>query len=146
MDAFAATLSRKNGRDILPTRSSALLDVGVWRPLTASRPLEIPVIHTFHPAPGSVKRRHLGERDPSPTVRIDAELARRVGRLDAVLATTVEEVEELEHSARNCGESVSFLAKFDTTLFTPVARAETRGARWRLVVVSRLVEAQGVDD
>lgn len=143
MDSFAEALSRKWARDRPDVVHSHYWMSGLAA-LAASRPLEIPVVHTFH-ALGSVKRRHLGERDPSPTVRIDTE-RRIASEVDAVVATSAGEVEELEGIGARLAQVAVVPCGVDTTLFTPASPPEKRGARMRLVAVGRLVERKGVGD
>ena len=92
MDTFAAGLAQGWRREP-PDVVHANYWMSGLAALAAGRPLGIPVVQTFH-ALGAVKRRHLGPLDPSPPERIEAE-RRLAGDVDAVVATSVAEVEEL---------------------------------------------------
>jgi D-inositol-3-phosphate glycosyltransferase len=111
--------------------------------LRAARPLGIPVVETFH-ALGVVKRRYQGSHDPSPARRLWLErvIAHTV---DAVAATSREEVEELERCGARprCVEVVP--CGVDTDLFRGDRPAE-HGGDGRLLVLGRLVERKGIDD
>src|SRR3712207_9331707 len=72
--------------------------------LDAVEGLGIPVVHTFH-ALGTVKRRHQGERDPSPPERLALE--RRIARsVERIVATCSDEVFELQIGRASCRERV----------------------------------------
>jgi glycosyltransferase involved in cell wall biosynthesis len=110
--------------------------------LDAARPLGIPVVHTFH-ALGSVKRREQAAHDTSPPQRIEAEawVARTV---DRVVATSWAEAEELQRMG--CGrEQIAVVpCGVDDRRFRPMGAARERSDRFRIVVVSRLVERKGI--
>jgi glycosyltransferase involved in cell wall biosynthesis len=106
----------------------------------------IPVALTYH-ALGTVKRRHLGEDDPSPAERLSAE--RRIGQsADHIIATCSDEVSELaamgvthcRTTVVPCGVDVSRLRPDG-----PTDDRVPRGERHRLIYVGRLVERKGVE-
>ena len=104
----------------------------------------VPVLQTFH-ALGSVKRRHQGDADSSPSQRVELErsLCRAVTH---IVATCTDEVFEL----RRLGlvrDRVSIVpCGVDTSVFTPRGTVAPRSARPRLLVLGRLVERKGQDD
>jgi D-inositol-3-phosphate glycosyltransferase len=109
----------------------------------ACRPLDLGTAVTFH-ALGSVKRRHQGVKDTSPPerLRLEAAVARAV---DLVLATSNEEVFELARMGVARQRAALVPCGVDTRLFSPDGPVEPRrGARHRIVVVSRLVERKGI--
>lgn len=111
--------------------------------LEATRRLELPLAHTYH-ALGVVKRRHQGERDTSPSRRIEVE--RRLAReADLVVATTHAEVEELVTQGGDASRMTVIPCGVDLSSFAPTGpvAARTPGRR-RVVVVSRLVERKGI--
>ncbi|MDQ0260992.1 glycosyltransferase involved in cell wall biosynthesis [Sinomonas atrocyanea] len=101
------------------------------------------VAETFH-ALGVVKRRHQGVEDTSPPERETLEpwVARSV---DRVIATCPDEAFEL----RSMGVSRRHISiapcGVDTGLFTPDGPARTRGQRFRIATIGRLVPRKGVD-
>jgi glycosyltransferase involved in cell wall biosynthesis len=104
----------------------------------------VPVLQTFH-ALGSVKRRHQGAADTSPSDRIELErgLCRDV---DHVVATCSDEVFELRRLGLP-SERVSIVpCGVDTTVFTPRGPVAPRSERTRLLILGRLVERKGQDD
>ena len=99
-----------------------------------------PVLQTFH-ALGSVKRRHQGDRDTSPSRRIPLE--RRLCRsVDHVIATCTDEVEELAALGLPPGRASVIPCGVDTDVFRPLD--VPRPDRPRLLVIGRLVERKGV--
>jgi D-inositol-3-phosphate glycosyltransferase len=106
----------------------------------AARPLDIPVVHTFH-ALGSVKLRHQGSADTSPAERLEVEqrLARTV---DRVLATCSDEVAELVRMGAPRSSVSVVPCGVDLETFTP-DRNRTPGRR--VVSVGRLVPRKGFD-
>jgi glycosyltransferase involved in cell wall biosynthesis len=113
--------------------------------LEAARGLGIPVVHTFH-ALGSVKRRHQGDRDPSPPERIGIE--RRVLReADRIVATCSDEVFELRRLGGGSERITVVPCGVDLRRFRPDGPVERRPAgRHRLVTACRLVERKGIGD
>jgi D-inositol-3-phosphate glycosyltransferase len=111
--------------------------------LSAARDLDIPVVHTFH-ALGVVKRRHQGEKDTSPSQRIDLE--RQIARLvDRVIATCSDEVFELVRQDADRRRVTVVPCGVDVGRFTPRGPVEPRNPdRHRLVVACRLVERKGI--
>ncbi|WP_454049324.1 glycosyltransferase [Cellulomonas sp. Marseille-Q8402] len=108
--------------------------------LQAARPLEVPVVQTFH-ALGSVKHRYQGAADTSPPGRVRAEsvVARRA---DLVIATCSDEVAELERLGLPAARTRVVPCGVDVARFTP---ARGSGTGRRLVAIGRLVERKGVD-
>jgi D-inositol-3-phosphate glycosyltransferase len=111
--------------------------------LAAARPLGIPVVQTFH-ALGVVKRRHQGARDTSPPTRLREEAA--VAReTDRIVATCSDEVFELVRMGADLRRVAVVPCGVDLQLFRPEGpRAPRPAARFRLLVVSRLVERKGI--
>lgn len=111
--------------------------------LDAARPLHVPVVQTFH-ALGVVKRRHQGDRDTSPRVRLGVEerLARSV---DRIIATCSDEVFELLRIGADLRRMSVVPCGVDVEHFRPDGPAEPRRA-WshRVLFVGRLVERKGV--
>jgi D-inositol-3-phosphate glycosyltransferase len=111
--------------------------------LRAARDLRLPVIQTFH-ALGTVKQRHQGLADTSPTdrLRLEAALVRSV---DGIVATCTDEVRELQMmGARR--EAVDVVpCGVDLERFTDTGPSLPRHGMRRLVSIGRLVERKGVD-
>ncbi|MEW9534626.1 glycosyltransferase [Microbispora sp. NPDC049125] len=111
--------------------------------LEAADRLRIPVVHTFH-ALGSVKRRHQGPADTSPRDRIDAEA--EIGRrVDAVIATCTDEVDELIRMRVPRRATRVVPCGVDVETFNPHVEPLERPERPRLLTVGRLVPRKGVD-
>jgi glycosyltransferase involved in cell wall biosynthesis len=108
----------------------------------AAAPLGIPVVHTFH-ALGVVKRRHQGSADTSPQERVGCERA-LLQAADRIAATCTDEVFELVRQGADLHKITVIPCGVDLDLFTPDGPAEPRGARPRLVIVSRMVERKGI--
>jgi D-inositol-3-phosphate glycosyltransferase len=110
--------------------------------IAAARVTGVPTAVTFH-ALGSVKRRHQGAKDTSPSqrLRLEAVVARSV---DMVLATSNEEVFELIRMGVKRQNIGLVPCGVDTTRFAPSGKVAPRGRRHRIVVVSRLVERKGI--
>ncbi|MFC8192972.1 glycosyltransferase [Cellulomonas sp. NPDC057328] len=106
----------------------------------------VPTVQTYH-ALGSVKRRHQGAKDTSPSGRITAEAA--IGRrVDAVVATCSDEVRELTRLGVPASSIRVVPCGVDVDHFRPVRGASgpfLRTRRHRLVCLGRLVERKGVD-
>jgi D-inositol-3-phosphate glycosyltransferase len=111
--------------------------------LAAGRPLEIPLVHTFH-ALGVVKKRHQGAKDSSPPERIGEEV-RILRSADRIVATCSDEVFELARLGGDMAKIRVVPCGVNVRNFRPDGPVEPRtpGLR-RLVVVSRLVERKGV--
>jgi glycosyltransferase involved in cell wall biosynthesis len=113
--------------------------------LEAARPLEIPVVQTFH-ALGVVKRRHQGARDTSPPQRLRIECS-IIERADHIVATCTDEVFELLRLHADRRRISVVPCGVDLARFRPYGPAEPRERPLhRLVVVSRLVERKGIGD
>jgi glycosyltransferase involved in cell wall biosynthesis len=111
--------------------------------LWAARPLDLPLIHTYH-ALGLVKRRHQGRHDTSPATRIEIE-SMLAGAVDRVLATTADEAFELVGQGADLGRIGVVPCGVDLDHFRPDGpREPRRRGRRRVVVVSRLVERKGI--
>jgi glycosyltransferase involved in cell wall biosynthesis/phosphoheptose isomerase len=142
MDAFAEQL-----RELWSSERPDVVHAHFWMSgmaaLKAARPLGIPVVHTFH-ALGTVKRRYQGERDTSPSGRIEIE-REILRRADHVIATCTDEVFELMRLGAYRGRLTVIPCGVDLSLFTPDGeRAPRTDARMRLVTVGRLVERKGI--
>jgi len=102
-------------------------------------------VQTFH-ALGTVKRRHQGAKDTSPSerLRVERAIARDVA---CIVATCSDEVGELARMGVR-RDSISVVpCGVDVEHFTPEGPVASRGSqRFRVVVVGRLVERKGVDD
>ncbi|WP_298178557.1 glycosyltransferase [Saccharomonospora sp.] len=111
--------------------------------LMAARPVEIPVVQTFH-ALGVVKRRYQGAHDTSPSERIGLE--RLIGRHAArIAATCADEVFELVRMGLPRSRMSVVPCGVDLTRFTPSGARQPRGSRYRIVSVGRLVPRKGFD-
>ena len=108
-----------------------------------ARPPGCPVVHTFH-ALGVVKRRHLGDEDPSAPQRIAAEAGLARGA-DRIVATCRDEVRELRAIGADPGVVDVVPCGVDLERFSPDGPSEAR-ARPRIVAVGRLVARKGMDD
>lgn len=116
-----------------------------WAMLRAAAPLQIPTLQTFH-ALGSVKRAQQGTKDTSPPERcaVEAEIVRNA---DMTLAESNEELFELLRQGGDADRIRVVPSGVDVQRFTPRGDSERRGrgrARYRIAVVSRLVERKGV--
>jgi glycosyltransferase involved in cell wall biosynthesis len=93
-----------------------------------------------------VKRRHQGDKDPSPAARIGHEIA-IARRADQVIATCSDEVFELVRMGASSRKVTVVPCGVDLGTFRPDGPAESRRpGRHRLVVISRLVERKGIGD
>jgi D-inositol-3-phosphate glycosyltransferase len=103
----------------------------------------VPVIQTFH-ALGTVKRRHQGAGDTSPTER--RWLEPWVGRsADRIIATCSDEVFELTSMGIETGKVSIAPCGVDLGLFSPNGPADQRQRTHRILSVGRLVPRKGVD-
>ena len=144
MDEFAVRLWRSFQADP-PDVVHAHFWMSGRAALAAARPLGIPVVQTFH-ALGVVKRRHQGARDTSPPTRLreEAILTRDV---DRIVATCSDEVFELVRMGADQRRVAVVPCGVDLQLFRAEGPAAPRSlARYRLLVVSRLVERKGIGD
>jgi glycosyltransferase involved in cell wall biosynthesis len=110
----------------------------------AAAAVHVPVVQTFH-ALGVVKRRHQGAADTSPLQRIDSErgLARRVCR---IIASSRDERNEVLRLGADPNRVDVIPSGVDLTRFGPEGPRAERSAKYRAVVVSRLVPRKGIDD
>ena len=142
MDAFAADLTRVWHR-WRPDVVHAHFWMSGLAAIQAGRPLDIPVVQTFH-ALGVVKRRHQGERDTSPAERLEVE-RQIVAEADRVVATCTDEVFELARLGADVDRVKVVPCGVDLGHFSPEGPVDARTPGLaRLVVVSRLVERKGV--
>lgn len=112
--------------------------------MEAAAHVPVPVVQTFH-ALGTVKRRHNGSADGSPTQRV-AEERRLAMRADHIVATCSDERRELQHLGAGLDRISVVPCGVDRMQFSPRGPVAPRGARPRLVAVSRLVRRKGLDD
>ncbi len=110
--------------------------------LSAAKPLDIPVVQTFH-ALGVVKRRHQGRKDTSPQERLDVERG-IISHSDRIVATCSDELFELVRLGANPHRVDVVPCGVDLSMFKPDGPAEPRNGVARVVVVSRLVERKGI--
>ncbi|MBE2320052.1 glycosyltransferase [Solirubrobacter sp. CPCC 204708] len=111
--------------------------------LDAAEGLGIPVVHTFH-ALGTVKRRHQGERDTSPSTRIEHET--RIARsVDRIVATCTDEVFELLRLGADRRRISVVPCGVDLDRFGTDGPRERKAAP-RFVAACRLVERKGLAD
>jgi glycosyltransferase involved in cell wall biosynthesis len=110
--------------------------------LTATAEDRIPVVVTYHGL-GSVRRRHEGERDPSPSTRVGME--RTLGNMaDRVIAQSEEEVAELGRIGVHRADIVVIPSGIDVEVFRPVSIEPVQ--RSRILTVGRLTERKGFAD
>ncbi|MEV0360859.1 glycosyltransferase [Nocardia sp. NPDC050697] len=110
---------------------------------SAARPLDLPVLLTFH-ALGTVKRRYQGLADTSPRTRI--RLERRVAaRATRIIATCSDEVTELARMGVPRFRTSVVPCGVDLAAFGPDGPVAERGAPHRLVAVGRMVRRKGFD-
>lgn len=112
----------------------------------AAFPLRIPTVLTYH-ALGSVKRRHQGASDTSPSQRIAIE--RVVGRhANAIAATCTDEVAELHAMGISTHNVCVIPCGVNTIEFAHPGESQIepwRRQRFRIVAVGRLVPRKGFD-
>lgn len=109
----------------------------------AARAYQIPVVQTFH-ALGVVNRRHQGEQDTSPEVRI--KLEKLVARNAAwVAATCTDEVFELSRMGRARSRISVVPSGVDLDAFCTDGPAAPKGGLRRIVAVGRMVPRKGFD-
>ncbi len=144
MPAFGAELAARWARQRFDVIHSHFWMSGVAS-LVAARDVHLPVVHTYH-ALGTVKRRHQGARDTSPSQRVRLEQA--VGRDAArIVATCTDEVGELQRMGVRRSAIRVVPCGVDVAHFHPDGPTAPRGEhRYRLLTVSRLVERKGDDD
>jgi D-inositol-3-phosphate glycosyltransferase len=111
--------------------------------LSGARDSGVPVVQTFH-ALGTVKRRHQGAADSSPSVRVATE--RRIARTCAgVLATCSDELAELAAMGVPPERAAVVPCGVDADHFHPGESTRRRTERHRLLAVGRLVPRKGFD-
>ncbi|HEX5541303.1 MAG TPA: glycosyltransferase [Micromonospora sp.] len=113
--------------------------------ITAGRQAGVPVVQTYH-ALGTVKRRHQGAQDTSPSGRVDYE--RSLGRaVDRVIAQCQDEVRELARMGVARSRVAVIPSGVNDRVFAPVGPAMPRHLdRPRILTVGRLVERKGFQD
>ncbi|MDQ4085797.1 MAG: glycosyltransferase [Actinomycetota bacterium] len=144
MDEFARYLAARWTQERFDVAHSHFWMSGIAA-VSAAATAKVPVAHTFH-ALGSVKRRYQGRRDTSPGDRIALE-TRLCQQVDHVVATCVDEVQELLELGMDRRRASVVPCGVDVELFTPtVPRERTADRPFRLLSVGRLVERKGTDD
>jgi glycosyltransferase involved in cell wall biosynthesis len=113
--------------------------------LSAARRTGVPVVQTYH-ALGSVRRRHQGAADDSPSGRIAYE--RTLGQqVDLVIAQCRDEVGELLRLGVPRARITLIPSGVDQRRFGPVGPVAPRTAgRARILTVGRMVERKGFAD
>ena len=139
MPAFARYLEQR-WREQTPDLVHAHFWMSGVAATRAARRVPMPVVQTFH-ALGTVKRRHQGSHDTSPVERIGFE-RRLCRRVDHVIATATDEVDELATMGLPRSRASVVPCGVDTSLFRPLDVGP--GDRPRLLVIGRLVERKGV--
>jgi len=139
MPAFARYLEQR-WREQAPDLVHAHFWMSGVAATRAARKVPMPVVQTFH-ALGTVKRRHQGSHDTSPVERIGFE-RRLCRRVDHVIATATDEVDELATMGLPRSRASVVPCGVDTSLFRPLD--VEHGERPRLLVIGRLVERKGV--
>ncbi|HEX2857405.1 MAG TPA: glycosyltransferase [Propionibacteriaceae bacterium] len=139
MPAFARYLEQR-WREQTPDLVHAHFWMSGVAATRAARKVPMPVVQTFH-ALGTVKRRHQGSHDTSPVERIGFE-RRLCRRVDHVIATATDEVDELAMMGLPRSRASVVPCGVDTSLFRPLD--VEHGDRPRLLVIGRLVERKGV--
>jgi phosphoheptose isomerase/glycosyltransferase involved in cell wall biosynthesis len=149
MDEFARWMTEHWRREGTPDVVHAHFWMSGMAATAAAATARIPAVQTFH-ALGSVKRRHQGTADTSPSCRLETE-ARLVAQNQLVLATCRDEVQELMGLGADPDRVRTVPCGVDAEAFVPAAdHPGTGGQRSaqepvRLVAVGRLVERKGVD-
>lgn len=144
MDTFAGVLNER-WRDDPPDVVHAHFWMSGYAGLKAAKPLDIPVVQTFH-ALGIEKRRHQGAKDTSPAQRLEIETQIATG-CSRVVATATAEAFELVRMGADKAKINVVPCGVDLSLFQPLGPTEGRGRRLsRIVSVSRLVERKGIGD
>jgi glycosyltransferase involved in cell wall biosynthesis len=141
MDAFACDLEG-SWRHTPPDVVHAHFWMSGLAALQAARPLDIPVVQTFH-ALGVEKRRMQGVADTSPPERIELE-ARVAREVDAVIATASQEVFSLRRLGTSAHRVTVIPCGVDLERFARPSRRPCPGTRARLLWLGRLVERKGV--
>lgn len=110
----------------------------------AARPLDLPVVQTFH-ALGAVKRRHQKGLDTSPSARLHHERA-LTRQADRVIASCTDERAELLRIGGDPARIDVVPSGVNLDRFSPDGEAAPRTGCRRLLVIGRLVRRKGVDD
>ncbi|ANZ40122.1 glycosyl transferase [Lentzea guizhouensis] len=110
----------------------------------AARRSRVPIVHTYH-ALGTVKQRHQGADDTSPSQRTAVE--RLVGHeADVIAATCEDEVHELLAMGLRRDRITVVPCGVDPELFDVAGPAAERSDRQRIVSVGRLLPRKGFAD
>lgn len=141
MDEFAADMYRQWSAERPHVVHSHFWMSG-YAAVRAARPLDLPVLHTFH-ALGVVKRREQGVKDTSPAQRIAIE-TRLLHETDRVIATCPDEVLELVRLGADRERIAVIPCGVDVGHYRPEGPAAPRTRRHRLLYVGRLVERKGI--
>jgi glycosyltransferase involved in cell wall biosynthesis len=139
MPAFAAWVADRWDTEV-PDLVHAHFWMSGWAAVRAAAPLGVPVLQTFH-ALGTVKRRHQGAKDTSPTERLHAE-RELCARVDRVVATCSDEVTELRSMGLPAARATVVPCGVDSQVFAP--GDPPRGGPPRLLAIGRLVERKGI--
>ncbi|UQX03784.1 glycosyltransferase [Streptomyces sp. RerS4] len=143
MREFAYHLMDRWQHDRLPDLIHSHFWMSGLASLAAARELGLPMLHTYH-ALGTVKKRHQGAADTSPSSRIGCE--REVGLgCDRIVATCRDEVDELERMGVPADKADVVPCGVDTDRFRPDGPVAERGThhRHRLLQLGRLVARKG---
>jgi D-inositol-3-phosphate glycosyltransferase len=145
MPEFAGWLAGNWRHEWLPDVAHAHFWMSGLAALSAGRRVDIPVVQTYH-ALGTVRKRHQGSRDSSPSQRIESE--RMLGRqVDRVIAQCRDEVRELVRLGVPRSRIVVVPSGVNERRFTPGGPAvPRRTGRARILTVGRLVERKGFLD
>ena len=145
MDEFACRLRAEFESD-RPDLVHAHFWMSAHAALAAAKPLDIPVVQTFH-ALGSEKRRMQGAADTSPAERIALE-ACIMREADRIIATSSGEIFELCRLGADPRRLKIVPCGVDLTAFDvpPQPFPLARSRPFRAVTLSRLVERKGVAD
>jgi glycosyltransferase involved in cell wall biosynthesis len=142
MPEFGAHLARR-----WASRPPRVVHAHFWMSGLAARDglrgTDVPLVQTFH-ALGSVKRRHQGAADTSPSSRValERELAREVA---LVVATCSDEITELAAMGVPSERVAVVPCGVDLDRFSPGGPSARRDGRPRVLSLGRLVPRKGVE-
>jgi D-inositol-3-phosphate glycosyltransferase len=142
MGAFGESLSR-SWNDWRPDVAHAHFWMSGLATMKAAAVHHVPAVQTFH-ALGVVKRLHQGPEDTSPDdrIRLETMIARNI---DWVAATCSDEVDELVRMGRPRSAISVIPCGVDVDEFIPHGPTASRGRKYRIVAVGRLVPRKGFD-
>jgi glycosyltransferase involved in cell wall biosynthesis len=141
MDTFADELGAR-WKERRPDVVHSHFWMSGYASVRAARPLDVPVLHTFH-ALGAVKKREQGAGDTSPPERAEVEKS-LLRDTDRILATCPDEVFELLRLGGNRQNITVVPCGVDTRLFAPDGPVARRGTAPRILYVGRMVERKGI--